>query len=129
MLRKCFFIFTMLIFVLLSKSPKVNGQTISPDNNCEFNLSLLDSIRSLPLKDTQIIVIAYRSKNENSIKYSLKRLEATKIVLGDKTTVFAIGEKLVSKPKVEIYVNGKLDLVLETKSRERLRTQLCGLLY
>jgi hypothetical protein len=126
MLRKLFFIFAILIFISLSSS---QGQTISSHNNCENNLSILDNTRPLIEKGNQVFVIAYRGKKENSVKYSLRRLNAIKSVLGDKNIVFAIGEKLVTKPKVEIYIDGKLDLVFETKSRERLRLQLCGELY
>ncbi len=118
-----------MIFIFLSNSSNAQGQTISSDNNCENNLSLLESVRPLIEKDNRIIVIAYRGKKENSGRYSLRRLNTIKTVLGDKNIVFAIGEKLVTKPKVEIYVDGKLDLVFETKSRERLRLQLCGELY
>ncbi len=129
MLRKLFFIFAILIFIFLSNSSNAQGQTISSHNNCENNLSLLESIGPLIEKGNQVFVIAYRGKKENSVKYSQRRLNAIKTVLGDKNIVFAIGEKLVTKPKVEIYVDGKLDLVFETKSRERLRLQLSGLLY
>ncbi len=126
MLRKLFFIFAILIFISLSSS---QGQIISSHNNCENNLSLLENVRPLIEKGNRIIVIAYRGKKENSDRYSLRRLNTIKTVLGDKNIVFAIGEKLVTKPKVEIYVDGKLDLVFQTKSRERLRLQLCGELY
>ena len=125
MLRKLFFIFTILIFIFLSRLPNVLGQTISSNNNCEYNLALLDSVRSLSLKDTQIIIIAYRSKKENSVKYSLRRLHTMKIVLGDKNTVFAIGEKFVTKPRVEVYVNGNLNLIFETNNRKMLRAGSC----
>jgi hypothetical protein len=129
MMKIIFLILTTSIFVLLLKPSTAVGQTIFAVNNCENNLALLENIRALPLNDTQIIVIAYRGKNENSTKYSLGSLKEIKKVLGDKRPVFAIGEKPVTKPKVEIYVNGKLDLVFEMKNREILRTQLCGELY
>jgi hypothetical protein len=128
MLRNLF-ISSILIFIFLSNSSNTLGQTVSSYNNCENNLALLDSIRPLIEKDNPFIVIAYRGKKENSNKYSLRRLNTIKTVLGDKNIVFAIGEKLVTKPKVEIYVDGKLNLVFETNSREKLKVQLCGLLY
>jgi hypothetical protein len=129
MLRNLFFIFTILIFISLSGSSKAEGQIISSDNNCENNLSLLHRTLTPTGTGNPIIIIAYRGKRENSVKYSQERLNTIKTALGSKTIVFAIGEKLVTKPKIEIYVDGKLDVVLEIKNHEKLRVQHCGLLY
>jgi hypothetical protein len=117
---------TFGLFLILVFSFTVSGQIVSPDNNCEENLSLLERVRTPIEKSNPLIFIAYRSKKENSIKYSLRRLHRIKTLLGDKNIVFAIGEKLVTKPRVEVYVDGKLDVVFETNNREPLRAGACG---
>ena len=125
MLKKLVFIFAMSIFIFLSKPSNVMGQIVSSDNNCENNISLLVNIKTPTKKESSVIVIAYQGKKESSARYSLGRLNKIKRILGDKNIVFAIGERLVTKPKVEIYINGKIELILETKNREMLRAGNC----
>ena len=117
-------IFVFFVFSVLASS--LYGQRILSQNYCEDNAVTFQSVSILRLEGTKIIVIARRGSKEKSNSYSESRLNIFWRILGDERGVFAIGKKSVNKPQVEIYVNGKLELIFEVKNREKLKVGNCG---
>ena len=108
----------------------VRGQIVSTGNNCEENEALV-SIRSNQARpDSKIIFIARPGTAERDLVYSRQRLSVLRRLISRGTIadrlVFAVGPRSHGKPSVEMYVNGVLDVVMETPSKRALRVGNCG---
>ena len=114
------------VFILSIFSSSSFGQRILSHNYCEDNAVTFQSVSILRLEGTKLILIARRGSKEKSNSYSESRLNVFRRMLGDEGGVFAIGKKAINKPQVEIYVNGKLELIFEVKNREKLKVGNCG---
>lgn len=102
------------------------GQQVLSYNYCEDNAATFQVVSMLRIEGTKIIIIARRGSKEKSNIYSESRLNVFRRLLGDEIGVFANGKKAERNPQVEIYVNGKLELIFEVKNKERLKVGNCG---
>jgi hypothetical protein len=122
-----FFLFITFVIVMNFLIPiEILGQTSSPHNNCEENNSLFYQVEDLKKHGDSIIIVATQGSKEKTNLYNTKRLNVFRMFLGDDGIVFAFGVKSVIKPRVEIYVNGKLGFIFETKNKEKLKVFGCG---
>ncbi|HRH46188.1 MAG TPA: hypothetical protein PKY82_31380 [Pyrinomonadaceae bacterium] len=125
-LFKIFIVGIFVFFVFSVLASNLYGQEIAKNNNCEDNLGRFQNAIFARNEGTKIIVIARRGSKEKSNSYSESRLNVFSRLLYEKDRVFAIGKKAINRPQVEIYVNGKLELIFEVKNREKLKVGNCG---
>lgn len=114
------------VFAFLFLNVDLYGQIILSDNYCEDNAATFQSVSILMKEGTKIIVIARNGNKEKSNSYSEIRLDVFRNFLRNERGVFAIGKRAKGNPQVEIYVNGKLELIFEVKNREKLKVGNCG---
>ena len=123
---KLFFSKTFLSIILVFGTTSISSQTTSSHNYCEWNATLLDQISSAKSNDNKIIVISSRGNREKSIKYSRLRLNILRQKCGNDGVIYALGLKSAIKPKIDVYINGQLEFVFETKNYENLKAVGCG---
>lgn len=102
--------------------------------NCEMNAALLDSVRKEALEETNrdgaIILIARLGNGETSRMHSRRRLLIAKDYLikyglPRQRIVAAEGERVDGYGRVELYVAGKLRLVLSANRNKPMCVECC----
>ncbi len=106
-----------------------DAQIVSTKNNCEENESLLSVYSGTSKEGTRLIFIARPGVKEKSLKYSSERLLAIKQneLRGFKENqlVFGVGIRSKANPQVEVYVNGKLELIFEVPNKQQIKVGNC----
>lgn len=127
--KKCFWELLIYIFCFVFIVSVMNAQIVNKHNNCEENESLISVYTARRENGSKLIFIARRGIKERGDEYSLNRLKHFKqmMLLRAKSTdmVFAIGEKSKSRPQVEVYINGKLELVFEAPIKQLIKVGNC----
>jgi hypothetical protein len=79
-------------------------------------------------EETKVIVISRAGAKETSQKYAMNRLEVFKTALHslNEKSVYAIGAKAKRYPQIEVYINGKLALIFETRNKQQARVGNCN---
>lgn len=125
----------LLIFFLIAAEPfygywqKVKEKERT--NNCELNVLRLHDVNAMAGREELIIVIARLGKNEQSRRFNNRRLHNVKVYLEEflgrlpKTTILAEGGRTDGKPRLELYVKGKLLDTLELEIGEDVSVGSC----
>lgn len=138
MLRR---LFTLMLVIVAAESISVPQDRSSSEpfvqtapGDCEVNAAALDSVRSEALKevreDTVVIVIARLGDGETSRTHIRRRLVAVKNYLRKyglpaQRIVAADGERISGYGRVELYVAGKLRVVVLAHRNKSLCVECC----
>jgi hypothetical protein len=125
MLQK-FLLFVLILLAQLTVAITSSySQTIVKWNEpCESRTAYVDAAASELVINSNILVIARLGKAENNLKYSQRRLQLIRerldLAIPTKQIVLAYAERTEGKGRVEIYVNGILEVVFETPLKGNL---------
>lgn len=122
---------TCFFWLLLSASGnnaqvETDVQTNPTPVSCEELLHVID--KSILLnnehEETKLVFIFRKGKNESSAKFNKKRVKNLKKFLGENKdylhrSIFAVGAKSRTLPKLEIYIVGKLSDTLFFKEKDK----------